>query len=74
MSASLLLSTDELAALTGRVRQSAQRRWLARNGFRFETDADGRPRVLRAQLEQRQGIRGSSRTSGPDLDALDRFG
>ena len=49
----MFLSADELAMLTGRTRASAQVRWLAGNGLRFVCGADGRPRVLRAEVEGR---------------------
>ena len=47
----MFLSANELADLTGRTRASAQVRWLAGNGLRFVLGADGRPRVLRAEVE-----------------------
>lgn len=66
----IFLTYDEIADLTGYVQPSAQRRWLQRNGYRFDVRGDGRPVVLRAQVDQRQRIR-EVRTSGPDLAALD---
>ena len=48
----MLLSAAELADLTGRKRPSAQARWLAGAGMRFVLGADGRPRVLRAEVER----------------------
>ena len=49
----MFLTPSELAELTGRTRASAQVRWLAGNGLRFVLGADGRPRVLRAEVEGR---------------------
>ena len=49
----MFLTPDELATLTGRKRASAQLRWLSGNGLRFIVGADGRPRVLRAEVEGR---------------------
>ena len=49
----MFLSADEVRELTGRTRASAQVRWLAGNGLRFVLGADGRPRVLRAEVEGR---------------------
>jgi hypothetical protein len=49
----MFLSADDLADLTGRRRSSAQIRWLSAQGLRFVLGADGRPRVLRAEVEGR---------------------
>jgi hypothetical protein len=43
----LFLTPTELAELTGRVRQSAQLRWLRGNGWRASQAADGSVRVAR---------------------------
>jgi hypothetical protein len=49
----MFLSQTELADLTGRRRSSAQIRWLSAQGLRYAIGADGRPRVLRAEVEGR---------------------
>lgn len=69
----LFLTPDELAQLTGLQRPAAQCRWLTRNGYRFEVGGDRQPKVLRAQLEARQGLNSKARTAGPDFSALDRL-
>jgi hypothetical protein len=51
----MLLTPDELAALTGRQRPAAQVRWLRAHGWPHEIGADGRPKVLRAYAERRLG-------------------
>ena len=48
----MFLSQAELAELTGLKRPSAQARWLAQAGLRHVLGADGRPRVLRAEVER----------------------
>ena len=49
----MFLSQTELAELCGRKRSSSQIRWLSANGLRYAVGADGRPRVLRAEVEGR---------------------
>ena len=49
----MFLTPSDLIELTGRTRASAQVRWLAAQGLRFVLGADGRPRVLRAEVEGR---------------------
>ena len=49
----MFLSPDDLARLTGLQRPSAQLRWLAAHGWKFEVDRFGRPVVLRAEAERR---------------------
>jgi hypothetical protein len=48
----MFLSQTELADLTGRKRASSQIRWLAQAGIRHVLAADGRPRVLRQEVER----------------------
>ncbi len=66
----MFLTPAELAELTGRKRPSLQRAWLVQNGYKFDVRADGRPSLLRAAVEARQGARSAPRTSGPNWDAL----
>jgi hypothetical protein len=49
----MFLTPTELAELCGRKRSSSQIRWLAAQNLRFVLGADGRPRVLRAEVEGR---------------------
>ena len=48
----MLLTDRELADLTHRLRPRAQALALSRMGIRFVCDPDGRPRVLRAEVER----------------------
>ena len=50
----MFLSTEDLEALTGYRKPALQRRWLVANGYRFDVRADGRPALLRSQVEARQ--------------------
>ena len=50
---SLLLTAVEVFELTGRKQPAAQVRWLARRGWKYELDFDGRPKVARAYFEWR---------------------
>lgn len=49
---SLFLSPDQLVELTDRHQRAAQIRWLTAHGWKFETTATGRPRVLVAEMER----------------------
>jgi hypothetical protein len=64
----MLLTRKELHKLTGYERPSAQIRWLRQYGIRFFEAADGYPRVLRSDLENKEKSRGTS----PNLSALKR--
>lgn len=48
----MFLADQQIAELTGYKRPSAQRRWLIRNGYRFEVRGDGRPCVMVAEAER----------------------
>lgn len=50
---SLLLTPEELFELTGLQQHAAQRRWLESNGWRYEIDVRGRPKVARAYFERK---------------------
>ncbi len=54
---SMFLNTDELAALTGRVRASAQIRALRAMGIEHRIRPNGRPAVLRMHIEQTLGAK-----------------
>jgi hypothetical protein len=62
----MFLTAAELAELTGLKRPSAQARWLAQAGLRHVLAADGRPRVLRAEVE-RAMLGGPVRQAEPRL-------
>lgn len=49
---SLFLSRDELHELTGYTQAAAQFRWLTSRGWKHEVGADGRPRIMRAEMER----------------------
>jgi hypothetical protein len=49
----LFLTRAELKDLTGREQPAAQKRWLQANGWVFEEDAAGRPKVARAYFFNR---------------------
>lgn len=71
----MFLTADELRELTERVRAVDQVAWLRHNGIPFLTSARGSPRVLRACIEARLGLRAHSRgLSGPNFAAIERFG
>lgn len=68
---SLFLAPSELQELTGYKYAKSQKQWLKNRGWRFEEDAAGRPKVLRAHLESKMG--GSTRRTAqtePNFDAL----
>lgn len=56
----MFLTADELAELTGRVRWSAQIRWLREKRWAFTVRADGRPVVARQEAE-RQLVTGAGK-------------
>lgn len=49
----MFLTQEELYALTGYELAAYQRRWLKRNGWKYEISRNGRPVVLRAYAESR---------------------
>ena len=62
----MLLTRKELHDLTGYERPSRQIRWLRQYGIRFFEGADGYPRVLRSDLENKE----KKRTTTPNLSAV----
>jgi hypothetical protein len=52
----VFLSPEDVEALTGYRKPALQRRWLVANGYRFDVRADGRPALLRSQVEARQHV------------------
>jgi hypothetical protein len=71
--APLILSHDELCALTGRRRHRAQARALARIGISYRLRPDGFPIVSRAHFEQSMGATPppSECAMEPNWNALD---
>ena len=65
----MFLTNEEIVALTGYRRYSAQLRWLADHGYRFEVNALGRPVVLASSVEHRLQQRTRS-TREPRFEAL----
>lgn len=71
MSTLLFLSPEELKELTGYVYASRQKSWLKDRGWKFETDNLGRPKVLRAHMENQLGGAGRKASpKEPDFAAL----
>jgi len=69
---SLFLSREELADLSGCKRRSNVAAWLTANGYKFETAADGWPRVLKAALDAKlmpTNARRTMRRTEPDFSA-----
>jgi hypothetical protein len=69
----LLLSAEELIAVTGYRIRAMQIRWLARKGWRFEVNGNRSPVVARKYAEKMLGC-GTSEEQGckPNFDALRR--
>jgi len=61
----ICLTIVELREITGRIKHSAQVRWLRRHGFNFKLRADGMPIVSRSHFEAVMGGHGST-TKAPD--------
>lgn len=51
----MFMTQEEVVELTGRVRASAQIRWLDEHLFGYVVGADGRPKVLREIVLSRLG-------------------
>ena len=67
---SLFLSPDELHDL---IMPAYQCRWLEKHGYPFETNASGKPKVLRCFLMQKLGMPGSlgaGTSQEPNFDAI----
>ena len=64
----LLLTDNELIALTEAKTRPAQMGWLDARGFHYEVGAKGGIKVLRAHVENKMGGRDNgSAQLGPDL-------
>jgi hypothetical protein len=64
------LTPAQLLELTDRRYAKHQIRWLRENNYVFEIGGTGKPKVLRAYAEQRQGLTVAVKRSGPRLDGL----
>lgn len=68
---SLYLTIDEVGEMTGRKTKSCQIRQLKAIAMQFICDADGRPKVLRAQLSTVKTSAGAASVhASPNADAL----
>ncbi len=66
------LSRAELVELTGRQHADSQAAWLVARGWPFQLDADGRPKVARAEWERRM-LSGVARINAPRRPASPRL-
>ncbi len=51
----MILTPEEVAALTDRIQPKRQIAWLTEHGWKFEVGAAGLPKVSRAYCAQRLG-------------------
>jgi len=65
----MFLTNEEICELTGYKRHTAQCRWLADRGYRFEVNSLGRPVVLVSIVERRLQPSGRT-TKQPNFEAL----
>lgn len=75
MNPSPFLSKEELQELTGRALHRLQRAWLKTQGWTFTVNANGRPIVSRAHMENMLGgasrmDAATDRTCRPNFDAI----
>lgn len=61
------LSSEQVEALTGYERVSAQRRWLTKNGIPFMEGGKGRLKVLEQTVLARLGVAQQKRKAEPQL-------
>lgn len=66
----LLLTPDELRAITGRANKHAQIAELKRRGWVFEINAAGNPVVARQYAEARLGVKLDDQHPAPDFSAI----
>ena len=66
----MFLTSDNIRALTGRKRYTAQAKWLRNNGFIYRIAADGSPRVLISHVEKVMGGGAKEIRSKPNFDAI----
>lgn len=71
--APMFLTSDELEELTGYKKPSLQKRWMTARGWRFEENAAGHPKILRALVEKQMGGSASAtvpKKQKPNLGAI----
>lgn len=67
----MFLTPQEIAILTGYVRQKDQRSWLDRNKWKFEITRTGHPVVLRKHAESKLSEAQENKPEwSPNFDAL----
>lgn len=59
----MFLTREEVRELSGYKRRTDQARWLRENGYPFELDKDGNPKVPRMAVEARFQVK----AGGPKL-------
>lgn len=69
LTAPIFLTSAELRELTGYAYNSRQIAWLLRNGWKFEVNAQKRPKVARSYFEYKVGSAGLA-IDIPDLTSI----
>jgi Domain of unknown function (DUF4224) len=65
----MIIPQDDLKRLTGFARNSAQAKWLRRNGWKFTVNALGAPVVALAEFNRHMvGGKASAATQEPNFD------
>lgn len=70
---SMLLSQEEIQALTEYTKPALQRRQLQKMGIPFEPGRTGRPKVLREAVVGRLGGAGQKRNAAVNSEALSKM-
>lgn len=68
-----ILPVETIERLTGKTQPAAQRRWLIKHGWVFETDGRGHPIVDRGYYNSRMGM-GNSSPAPVELDFSRLYG
>jgi hypothetical protein len=69
----MFLTAEEIRELTGYQRHADQRTWLTNHGWKFETNAAGRPIVLRSFAERKLGDEQTGKKStGPNFSVISK--
>ena len=73
----MFLTREEIKQLTGYRIPSKQIRWLQQEEFKFKVAADGRPRVLKTEVEFQMGhgsaIIKKNTKNNPDIERLKQW-